>query len=198
MSWRRPLPHEVRLGFADRRLAGWWGNDAASRFEMSPTFRPTPGAKGYEHSCTPVLSSIPLLATLEIINRATPAAMIAKSHRLTGALEALLRASKFHKATSGPSFRIITPEAPYRGAQLSLLLSPDDLMPRIFTRLIRAGVVGDERQPSVIRLSPVSLYNTFEEVGRVAEVLEAALESEAGESSDVRDEVQRDMIAKDR
>lgn len=160
---------------------------------MSPQFRPTPGAKGYQHSCTPVLSSIPLLATLELIDKATFPAMLEKQKLLTGALESLLRASRFHRPnytqtydSSDVGFKILTPEYPWRGTQLSILVLPqrkDDgagkgSMPRVFTRILEKGVVGDEREPSVIRLSPVVLYNTFEEVGRVVQVLEEALEAE--------------------
>jgi kynureninase len=179
-------------------LAGWWGNDAASRFEMAPTFRPTPGAKGYQHSCTPVLSSVPLLATLELIDKVGFDNMLSKASRLTGKLAELLKASPYYldtpePATPNPSgadaekdndskvgFKIITPEAPFRGTQLSLLILPREkgVMSRVFERMLKMGVVGDEREPCVIRLSPVVLYNTFKEVGRCVEVLEKALKEE--------------------
>jgi kynureninase len=174
------------------RLAGWWGNDAATRFQMSPQFRPTPGAKGYQHSCTPVLSSIPLLATLEIIDKVSFSAMLAKQSVLTGSLEALLRASRFHRSgdstpEDGVGFRILTPEAPWRGTQLSIMILPQHeedgagkgAMPRVFTGMLKRGLVGDEREPSVIRLSPVVLYNTYVEVGKAVQILEEALEDEA-------------------
>jgi len=159
---------------------------------MSPQFRPTPGAKGYQHSCTPVLSSIPLLATLELIDKVSFSAMLAKQRVLTGSLEELLRASKFHrtadsKADGGVGFKIITPEAPWRGTQISIAILPEGVtegagkgaMPRVFTGMLKRGLVGDEREPSVIRLSPVVLYNTYTEVGKAVEILEAALEDEA-------------------
>ncbi|ORY23197.1 kynureninase [Naematelia encephala] len=211
----------IRDGLSDghRRLAGWWGNDAATRFQMAPTFRPTPGAKGYQHSCTPVFSSIPLLATLELIDKVGFSNMLAKSKRLTGALETLLKASKFYipptSSTSASTqsrkvgFQLITPPAPWRGTQLSLYIlpnaSPDGsgkgAMPRVFTGMVKRGLVGDEREPSVIRLSPVVLYNTFQEIGRAVEILEEALQDEVdwqekhGEKK--ADEViQLDMVAK--
>lgn len=184
---------------------------------MSPQFRPTPGAKGYQHSCTPVLSSIPLLATLELIDKATFPAMLQKQKLLTGALDSLLRASRFHRpdytqtyASSDVGFKILTPEYPWRGTQLSILILPqreDDgagkgAMPRVFTRILEKGVVGDEREPSVIRLSPVVLYNTFEEVGRVVQILEEALEEEVlwqkekGSGSVESDKANIDMASK--
>lgn len=186
----------IRSGLDDagRRLAGWWGNDAATRFQMSPQFRPTPGAKGYQHSCTPVFSSIPLLATLELIDKASFPAMLEKQRVLTGAMESLLRASKFHRpdlsteadTSEEVGFTILTPEYPWRGTQLSLFILPhrdDDgagkgAMPRVFERMLKRGLVGDEREPSVLRLSPVVLYNRFEEVGQAVKILEEALEEE--------------------
>ncbi|KIS01450.1 kynureninase [Cryptococcus deuterogattii 2001/935-1] len=179
----------IRSGLDDggRRLAGWWGNDASTRFHMSSNFQPTPGAKGYQHSCTPVLSSIPLLATLQLIEAAGFSNMVEKGRRLTGSLEALLKASRYYVHPADPKgkvgFKIITPAAPYRGTQLSLVIMPEEehVMPKVFDRMLRMGLVGDERRPSVIRLSPVVLYNTFEEVGRAVEIIEEALREEEEE-----------------
>ncbi|KAK4688435.1 kynureninase, partial [Tremellales sp. Uapishka_1] len=178
----------IRTGLDDggRRLAGWWGNEATTRFQMEPTFRPTPGAKGYQHSNPPVLSSIPLLATLKIIQKAGFDNMLAKAKRLTGTLELLLRDSRFFitgAANEGSvGFKILTPAAPFRGTQLSLEIWPrgQGVMARVFGRMLKLGLTGDERQPNVIRLSPVVLYNTFTEVGRAVEILEKALEAEGG------------------
>lgn len=158
---------------------------------MSPQFRPTPGAKGYQHSCTPVLSSIPLLATLELINKVSFPAMLAKQRVLTGSLEALLKASRFFRSPESKldgqvGFRILTPELPWRGTQLSIMILPQQesdgaskgVMPRVFTGMLKRGLVGDEREPSVIRLSPAVLYNTYTEVGKAVQILEEALEDE--------------------
>ena len=171
---------------------------------MDPQFRPSPGAKGYQHSCTPVLSSIPLLATLELIDKAGFANIVAKGRRLTDTFETLLRASRFCIPSSSPQtssasafpsaqeqegrlgFKILTPPAPWRGSQLSIYMTPhrvDDgggkgVMPRVFGRMLKKGLVGDEREPSVIRLSPVVLYNTFGEAGRAVEILEEAMREE--------------------
>ena len=166
---------------------------------MSPTFRPTPGAKGYQHSCTPVLSSIPLLATLELIEKADFTAMRQKGTDLTNTLEALLKSYPFYRPSSSTGkeevgFTIITPPAPWRGTQLSIfVLGPEGVMPRVFERCLRKGLVGDERNPNVIRLSPVVLYNTFEEVGRAVEILEEALKGEQEAGADVGGETKEDM-----
>ena len=149
---------------------------------MRPTFQPTPGAKGYQHSCTPVFSSIPLLATLELIEKAGFANMRRKGIRLTDTLEVLLKSSKHYippgEADNRVGFRIISPAAPWRGTQLSLFITPEGAMERVFARMLDMGLVGDERRPSVIRLSPVVLYNTFSEVGRAVEIVEKALQEE--------------------
>lgn len=175
----------IRSGLEDtpRRLCGWWGNESKTRFEMRPEFVPTPGARGHQHSNTNILGSVPLMGTLQIIDEATFPALREKADRLTGALDALLRSSKYflEKAPSDDTvgFRIITPALPWRGTQISIFLhGKDKIMPRVFDRMIKQGLTGDEREPNVIRLAPVALYNTFEEVGRSVEILESALDAE--------------------
>jgi len=166
---------------------------------MSPTFRPTPGAKSFQHSCTPVFSSIPLLATLELIDKIGFSNMVAKGRQLTDTLESLLKASKYHnRPDQQVGFKIITPAAPWRGSQLSLSFTPlsQGVMPRAFSRMLKRGLVGDERQPNVIRLTPAVLYNTFQEVGKAVEILEAALEEEEREGSS-ETEAKRDIVAGD-
>lgn len=178
----------IREGLEDhgRRLAGWWGVKNETRFEMKEEFEPTPGAQGYMHSNTGVLGSIPLLATLELIDKIGFENIRAKAIRLTGALDALLKTSKYYipvdKVPTGEEdnkvgFHIITPEMPFRGTQLSLFIHPakKGVMPRVFEKMVDQGLVGDERFPYVIRLSPVALYNTFTEVGRAVEIVNEAL-----------------------
>jgi kynureninase len=188
-----------------RRLAGWWGNDAATRFQMEPTFRPTPGAKGYQHSCTPVLSSVPLLATLELIDKVSFSAMREKAIRLTSTLEQLLQSSEYFiplvnnaRTTKKVGFTILTPEQPWRGTQLSVFITGgEEVMPRVFARCLKEGLVGDERRPNVIRLSPVVLYNTFEEVGRAVEILEQAVRMEREDGAGQFQGEGRDVIGGD-
>jgi kynureninase len=140
-----------------------------------------------------------------------------KSKRLTGLLEELLMASKYFVPSAAQAegrsstesrsenqigFKIITPPAPFRGTQLSLSITPDndtELMPKVFSRMLKKGLVGDERRPTVIRLSPVVLYNRFEEVGRAVEILEEALreEEEANGQGQV-DDKGRDVAAGDK
>jgi kynureninase len=152
---------------------------------MSPVFDPIPGAGGYQHSNPPVLSTIPLIAHLDILERAGGIQPLReKSLKLTGYLYDLLCTSRYHQPPEGKAgFRILTPSDPEsRGCQLSILILPvgSHTMDRVFDRMQKDGVVGDERRPDVIRLSPVPLYNQFADVKIAVETLERALDAEAG------------------
>lgn len=146
------------------RLAGWWGNDPARRFEMPTTFVPRPGAEGWQISNPPIFSMVPLRASLALFDEAGLPALRAKSERLTGYLEFLLDRLPARRC------QLLTPRNPAeRGCQLSLLV-PD--RPRELLDALHAeGVVCDFRAPDVIRVAPVPLYNTFHEVWRFAQVL---------------------------
>ena len=151
-----------------RRLAGWWGYDEKRRFEMKKGFQPMPGVDGWQLSNFPVISGAAQLASLEIFARAGMKSLRKKSTRLTGYLEYLLNEMK------SDQFLIITPTNPAeRGCQLSILMKMTGK--RVFNILSKNGVVADWREPDVIRVAPVPLYNTFEEVYRFAEILKKAL-----------------------
>lgn len=142
------------------RLAGWWGNDPATRFLMAPAFDCAPGAAGWQTSNPPILSAAPLLASLGIFAAAGLARLRAKSIELTRALEAQITALPPGEAT------IISPRASdRRGAQLSVRMRGSrDRGRRVHEALGARGVVCDWREPDVLRLAPVPLYNTFDEV----------------------------------
>jgi kynureninase len=149
------------------RLAGWWGNDPATRFRMhlEPDFVPVHSADSWQISNPPILSMAPLRVSLSIFDEAGGMeALRAKSIKLTGYLQYLL--------DQAPStlFTVITPrETDERGCQLSILVHehPKEL----FRKLEAAGVKGDFREPNVIRVAPTPLYNTFHEVWRFAKIL---------------------------
>ncbi len=154
------------------RLAGWWGNDPATRFEMRTNidFAPRAGADGWQVSNPPILAMAPLRASLALFDEAGGAGLREKSVQLTGYLERLLR------AIPGARFEIITPAAPEaRGAQLSLRLR--DGARRVFDALAARGVVVDFRDPDVIRVAPVPLYNTFDEARRFARIFAECLDT---------------------
>lgn len=147
------------------RLAGWWGNDEATRFAMEHSFRPTVGAEGWQLSNAPVLSLAAHRAALDIHMEATMERLSAKRDALTGLLWDALT-----EAIGGRSWiRIITPaQVDRRGAQLSLHF--DNHGKRIFDALITRGIVVDWRSPSVIRIAPAPLYCRFMDVVQCADV----------------------------
>ncbi|HUN74106.1 MAG TPA: kynureninase [Steroidobacteraceae bacterium] len=156
------------------RLTGWWGHDPATRFDMDPQFRAAPGADGWQVSNPPVLSSAPLIASLEIFREAGMARLREKSVALTAFLERLVR----------PLARIVTPSAQeQRGCQLSIRIPAGPTAPsaartrRILQALEAHGVVCDFRAPDLLRIAPAPLYNGFEDVFRFAEQLREALET---------------------
>jgi kynureninase len=148
------------------RLAGWWGNDPGSRFRMhlQPDFVPQAGAAGWQISNPPIFAMVPLRASLAIFDDIGMAKLRAKSEALTGYLEYLL-----DRLPPG-RFAVITPREPkQRGAQLSILVH--DKPRELLAALEKAGVVCDFREPNVIRVAPVPLYNSFEEVWRFGQIL---------------------------
>lgn len=149
------------------RFAGWWGHDKHSRFAMPDAFVPLVGAEGWQISNPPILAAAPLLASLELFDRAGIEPLRAKSIRLTGYLELLLR------TWLGEAVEILTPAGiEARGCQLSLRLDmPADEARRIHEQLSREGYVCDWREPDVIRVAPVPLYNSFVDVWQFASAL---------------------------
>lgn len=148
------------------RFSGWWGNDPASRFKMGPDFTPVASADAWQLSNPPILALAPLRASLEIFDSATMPALVNKSRLLTGYLLELLTAIPGAERV----LQITTPrEESARGCQLSLAIHQ---RPRDFhTALTARGVVCDFREPNIVRVAPVPLYNTFHDCWRFAEIL---------------------------
>ncbi len=141
--------------FSIPRFAGWWGHNKANRFKMPPYFEPIAGAEGWQLSNPPILALAALRASLEIFAAAGMPALRAKSALLTGYLEWLVG-----QKNTNANIRIITPSDPaQRGCQLSLQTLSNGRA--IFDRLTAAGVIADWREPDVIRIAPVPLYNSF-------------------------------------
>jgi kynureninase len=144
------------------RLEGWWGHVAATRFAMSPEFTPGPGVAAWQISNPPILSTAPLLASLAEFRAAGLPALRAKSLQLTAYLRFLL------DTLCGDSATVITGAADHEhGAQLSVCMRDDRNNARaVFDALQPRGLVADWREPDVIRLAPVPLYNSFHDVWR--------------------------------
>jgi len=163
------------------RFAGWWGHNESTRFNMPSVFDPIPGAQGFQQSNPSALAVSTLLGSLQVFEKAGGMKPIrTKSVAATGYLEALLKSSPYYvelsqvAVTSELAFTIITPsEIESRGAQLSLLFLPigSKIMPTIFQSMMKRGVIGDERNPDVIRLAPAPLYSSFRDCKLAAEIM---------------------------
>ncbi len=168
--------HERHASQRDRpRLAGWWGHDKKSRFRMEPGFRPIPGAEGWQLSNPPILSLAAIRASLDVFAEAGGMEPLReKSLRLTAYLEWLLQREL------GDAIEILTPADPHRrGCQLSLRVKSSSSGRAVFEKLEASGVTGDWREPDVIRVAPVPLYNRYEEAHRFVEILRRSLSSPA-------------------
>ncbi len=152
------------------KLTGWWGTEKKTRFEMAPVFNPIETAESWQLSNAPILSMAAHRAALDLFDEAGIQNLIMKSRKLTGyatfLLEQLSNQPGFNNA-----FSIITPND--RGAQLSLLFTRDGK--RIFDQLNANGIIVDWREPNVIRIAPVPLYNSFTDVKRFVELLTEAV-----------------------
>lgn len=154
------------------RYGGWWGNDPRNRFRMhlEPEFEPVPTAEAWQISNPPILAMAPLRASLELFDDIGMDGLRTKSRLLTGYLRWLIEQQRDRVG----DIEIITPADPdQQGCQLSILVhdaatgGPKER----FKALEQAGVVGDFREPNVIRVAPVPLYNTYHECWRFAQIL---------------------------
>jgi kynureninase len=142
------------------RLAGWWGHDEKTRFLMKKGFIPQEGAAGWQMSNAQIFPMAIHKASLEIFEEAGLNNLRQKSVLLTGFLEFLIDAANKEKELG---FEIITPRNPNeRGCQISLLTKANGK--ELFNQLTEKGVIADWREPNVIRVAPVPLYNSFEDV----------------------------------
>ena len=134
---------------------------------MGPEFVPTPGADGWQLSNPPILALAPLRVSLEIFHRAGMARLREKSLKLTGYLEWLVQTQL------ADVLEVVTPTDPARrGAQLSIrVLGGRERGRALFEHLMARGVIGDWREPDVIRISPAPLYNRYADCLAFAEAV---------------------------
>lgn len=150
------------------RFAGWWGYTKEKRFKMEKGFEPIPTAEGWQLSNAPVLSMAAHKASMDIFEEAGMNRLLEKSQWLSGFLHFIL--NDINDKQSQKFIEIITPaEAKQRGCQVSMLMLQKGK--EIFNALTMHGVVADWREPNVIRVAPVPLYNSFEEVWRFGEIV---------------------------
>lgn len=153
------------------RFAGWWGHDKETRFLMEKGFNPMPSADAWQLSNAPVLGMAAHLAALEMFDEVGMAALRAKTVLLSGYLEFVIKTIAIDLNVN---LEIITPiNWDQRGCQVSIIAH--GYGKQLFEKLSKAGIIVDWREPNVIRMAPVPLYNSFEDVYKFGEVLKAAL-----------------------
>ena len=160
------------------RFGGWWGHDKSTRFQMKSGFQPMEGAEGWQVSNVPVLGLSVMKASLDIFSEVGMQALREKSLKLTGYLEFVVDqlAAEFPDAR----ISIITPRDPQqRGAQISVDIAGRER--RLFDDMIAEGVIADFREPCIIRIAPVPLYTSFEDVYTFGKVMRRLLSN--GDSS---------------
>lgn len=167
--------HERHHGQEDiPRLEGWWGHDKDSRFAMPDRFKPIPTAEAWQLSNAPVLSMAPLLASLRLFDEVGMQALRSKAVQLTAYLARTLEEVR---QETGIPLRIITPQSEnQRGCQLSVVIPQQGR--RIFDYLSAHGIVADWREPDVIRLAPVPLYNSYADVHLLGEKMKEAIKQD--------------------
>jgi len=149
------------------RFGGWWGHDKHTRFDMKNGFKPMEGAEGWQLSNVPILGMAAMKASLDVFANAGMTVLREKSVKLTGYLEYTVDslAAEFPEA----NISVITPrDQEQRGSQISMDVAGRER--KLFDDMVAAGVLADFREPCVIRMAPVPLYNSFEDVhtfGRV-------------------------------
>lgn len=139
------------------RFTGWWGHNKDTRFKMRDDFDPLPGAEAWQLSNPPILAMASAWAALKLFDEIGMEKLRIKAIALTGYLEYLIN------SISNSSISIITPSSPsQRGSQLSIKLNDADNS--LFQKITKDGVIADWREPNVIRVAPVPMYNSFEDV----------------------------------
>lgn len=146
------------------RFEGWWGQDKETRFLMEDEFKPIPTVEAWQLSNPPILSMTAVLASLDVFAEAGFEQLVEKSKKLTGFMEECLQLAQI------PGLKIITPKEPERrGCQLSLVFEGRDKS--FYEQLLSAGVIADWREPNVVRIAPVPLYNTYADAANFVRVL---------------------------
>jgi kynureninase len=165
--------HERHADHDGPRLAGWWGHEEKSRFQMGPAFHPARGAEGWQLSNPPVLALAPLWASLEIFAEAGLKHLRRCSLEMTGHLAHEIQQRLDDR------IRILTPLEPHRrGCQLSLKVRAGREVGReLFERLEGHGVVADWREPDIIRIAPAPLYNTLDDVDHFVALVEKLIDA---------------------
>lgn len=150
------------------RFAGWWGYTKETRFKMEKGFEAIPTAEGWQLSNAPVLAMAAHKASLDVFEEAGIDQLHKKRKLLSGYLHYVL--NDINNRQAEKLMEIITPaNENERGCQVSMLMLKRGT--EIFNELTKHGVLADWREPNVIRIAPVPLYNSFEDVYKFGEII---------------------------
>lgn len=165
--------HEAHLGQTDiPRFEGWWGHDKARRFLMEPDFHPIASAEAWQLSNAPVLNMAVHAVALNLFLEAGIDNLRERGDRLTAYLQAAIEDVA---SSTGAKLEVITPPNPAdRGSQISMLAH--GFGKELFDSLTTQGVVADWREPHVIRMAPVPLYNSFADLARFHAILHHSIQ----------------------
>lgn len=148
------------------RFEGWWGTKKESRFKMGPDFEALPTAEAWQLSNPPIFQLASLRASMEIFDKATMEKLSQKRNHLTSFMEWNLQTKL------GSNIEVVTP--PERGAMLCVRVKKD---PKHLLEVLKSrSVILDFRYPDILRMTPAPLYNSFEDVHRLIEIMKEALE----------------------
>ncbi len=155
------------------RFAGWWGYKKETRFKMEKGFQPIPTAEGWQLSNAPILSMAAHKASLDIFDAAGMDRLHEKRKKLAAFLHFVLQ--ELNQQDQHPIIEVITPAVESeRGCQVSMLMLKNGRA--VFESLTQQGVIADWREPNVIRVAPVPLYNTFEDIFRFGEIIHHSIQ----------------------
>lgn len=154
------------------RLTGWWGNEKATRFKMEKEFMPISTAEGWQLSNPSILDMAAHRAAVDIFDEAGMENIFEKSTKLTGF--ALFILQEINRSSGREMIKILTPlNAEERGSQISMLINENGK--QTFDTLKAHGIIGDWREPNVIRIAPVPLYNSYEDVWQFGSIMNAII-----------------------
>ena len=160
--------HENQINKNPFRLSGWWGHNQKNRFLLSEKFQPINTAEGWQLSNAPIFGMSIYRVSIELFNQIGMSNLIDKRIKLTTYLEEAI--ISFNTLSKKTNFKIITPgSAEERGSQLSVVINNNG--EKIYRALKDAGVYVDWRKPNVMRIAPVPLYNSFEDIAKFHNIL---------------------------
>lgn len=160
--------HEKHLEKDLPRFEGWWGQKMKTRFLMGREFDGIRTAEGWQLSNPPIFQLAALNASLDIFEEVGMEKLNIKTKKLTGYLEQLVN------SLGKDTIEIITPsDETQRGCQLSIRVKNADKS--LFEELTKQNIISDWREPDVIRVAPVPLYNSYEDCYKFSDILKKTL-----------------------